>query len=59
MFGREIRTTLPQLPGEQNDDDLYKVVRATDAESKQKMKEYADDKQYVKRSPLDVATMSY
>ena len=48
IFGRDIRTKLPSLILKSNDSDM----RERDAMKKRSMKDYADNKQYVKESKL-------
>lgn len=51
LFGRNLRTRLPELPSKQmNDGDM----RHRDSIAKEKLKVYADSKQYVKSSPIQI-----
>ncbi|KAJ8036440.1 hypothetical protein HOLleu_20414 [Holothuria leucospilota] len=50
LFGRPIRVKLPQIEPEPTDD----IVRATDRQSKTKMKQYAEKKHSFKQSSIRV-----
>jgi len=55
LFGRSIRTTLPQLPPELLDrNQLDQIIRQNDNKAKHQQKTYADTKRHVKLSDITI-----
>ena len=50
MFGSNLQNKLPSILQKPSDSDL----RASDAQAKENMKQYADDKSYVKPSDITI-----